>query len=74
MILMKLVRLSSHDAFKFSPKEFPSCVPKGLSLPDGTTRGLKTRAPGWVTALALRSLGTNFKVAQGLVFSVEELV
>lgn len=34
LILMKLVKLSSHEAFKFNPKEFTSCMPKGLAFKD----------------------------------------
>lgn len=71
---MKLVKLSSHEAFKFNPKEFTSCMPKGLALKDTAYQGelnqYKT-APGQVTALVQRLLGLNFKVAQGSLFSLE---
>lgn len=50
LILMKLVKLSSCDAFKFSPKELPSCMPKGLSFVGSVMGGLE---PLSITALWL---------------------
>lgn len=39
LILMKLVKLSSHEAFKFNPKEFTSHMPKGLAFKDSIAGG-----------------------------------
>ena len=41
---MKLVKLSSHETFKFNPKEFMSCVPKGLAFMDSIPGGV---GPAW---------------------------
>lgn len=38
---MKLVKLSSHEAFKFIPKEFTSCMPKGLAFRDSIAGGVE---------------------------------